>query len=368
MSRETVAEISLGAIRANIASIRKSLSRSVKLMAVVKANGYGHGAAQSARMAAEGGADQLAVAYIEEALELRAAGILLPLLILTPISPKDVYLAVKHDLMVTVAGADWFRELRAEMPGGLPGKLKVHVKADTGLGRLGLRTRAEWEELASWLLSEDIEVEGLYTHFATAGREDTSFLDRQLSRFKEVADWCVSSGIHPRHYHCSGSAAALRFPELGMDMVRIGAAMYGFGPEKAELGEELKPALMLKSSLIAVRKLLSGESLGYDNSYVAEGEEWIGTVPIGYADGWHQGLRHGQVLVDGRRAAIVGKICMDQMMIKLPGPYDAGTGVVLIGNQGEEYIGAAELASLLGSVPQEVSSSLSSRVARVYIP
>lgn len=367
MGRGTVAEISLGTIRDNVKAIRNALPASVRLMAVVKANGYGHGAAESARMAEDGGAERLAVAYLEEALDLRAAGVKLPILILTPIHPADVHQALRHGFMVTVAEAEWFYAMRKELNGKLPGKLQVHIKADTGLGRLGLRSLEEWEALVPWLEADDIEVDGFYTHFATAGKEDTSFLERQYTRFQEMLGWCLASGIQPRHCHCAGSAAALRFPGLSMDMVRIGAAMYGFSPGKPGLDVALKPALALKSSLIAVRKLGAGESLGYDNSYTASGEEWIGTVPIGYADGWHQGLRHAEVLVEGLRAPIVGKICMDQLMVKLPWACPAGTPVVLIGNQGGNSIAAAELAKHLSSVPQEVSSSLSVRVERIYI-
>lgn len=400
-STGTRAEIDRNAIRGNVASIREMLPRGVRLMAVVKADGYGHGAVEAARMAVEGGAEQLAVAHLEEALQLRAAGLSQPMLVLLPIPPEQAELAIRHELMLTVASAEWFARLWA--CGWPQGRLRVHVKADTGLGRLGFRDKEEWLALAPWLRRDDVEVEGVYTHFATAGSADTSFLRLQYARFREMLGWCRASGVRPRLRHCAGSAAALRFPDLAMDMVRIGAAMYGFRPGKPAneelqtarsaqadpwisagsmapadgakravdpaqtLEPKLKPAMRLCSRLIAVRRVRQGESLGYDRAYVAAADEWIGTVPIGYADGWSQSLRQGEVLVGGRRAPVVGKICMDQLMVKLPGPCEIGAEVVLIGEQGEARITAAELAAHLGGAPQEVTSALSPRVERVYV-
>jgi alanine racemase len=179
-------------------------------------------------------------------------------------------------------------------------------------------------------------------------------------------EWGKTSGLAIHHYHCAGSAAALRFPHLAMDMVRIGAAMYGFYPEKLVQSVKLEPALSLHSMLIQVKKLNKGEFLGYDNSYQADDEQWIGTVPIGYADGWSQSMQNTEVLVNGQRAKIVGKICMDQLMVKLPGPCTEGAQVTLIGRQGEQQITFAELAAHIGSVAQEISTSLTARVTRTY--
>lgn len=367
MHRDTVAIVNLGAIRDNVSKIRKMLPVGVKLMAVVKANGYGHGASESAAMAGKAGADLLAVAYLDEALRLRGEGTRLPILILTPIDPAEVMVALEHELMVTVTGADWFRRMEPYRHPSCSRKLKVHVKVDTGLGRIGLRTREEWDELAPWLLSEDVEVDGFYTHFATAAREHTGFLWRQVEAFLRMKEWCMASGVRAAHYHCAGSSAALRFPELAMDMVRIGAAMFGFYPERLVADIHLQPAMSLHSRLIQVKKLRKGECLGYDNSYEAQEEEWVGTVPIGYADGWSQSLRCSQMLVKGRRAPVIGKICMDQLMVRLPGPCEPGDEVVLIGGQGDEKITCSELAAYLDSVSQEISTSLSERIERVFM-
>lgn len=364
--RDTVAEVSLGAIRGNAAAVRAALPAGVRLMAVVKADGYGHGGAASARMAEEGGAELLATAYLEEALGLRAAGIRLPILVLTPIRPEDAALAAEHDLMLTVAGADWLRQMRKHRGPNCSTALKIHVKADTGLGRLGIRSKAEWDELAPLLHGGDVVVDGFYTHFATAGLEDVAFLERQHARFMEMKSWVRESGVEVRSWHCAGSAAALRFPWLAMDMVRIGAALYGFGPKKAVDSVQLRPALTLRSRLLQTKLLSKGEVIGYDNSYMADEDQWIGTVPIGYADGWSQSFRGSEMLVEGRRVPIVGKICMDQLMVRLPGPCPPGAETVLIGSQGDECVTCAELAAYMGTVPQEVTTGLSGRIKRIY--
>jgi alanine racemase len=367
MHRATWAEISLNHIRENMLKIRQSLPKKVKLMAVVKANGYGHGDREAAAMAEQAGADSLAVAYLDEGIRLRENGTKLPILILTPILPKHVKLAIEHDLMLTVTSAHWFKEMRAHKPAFHGRKLKVHVKVDTGLGRIGLQTKDEWEALVPWLKAADIVVDGFYTHFATASKADTDYLELQVNRFVGMMEWAKASKLLIRHYHCAGSAAALRFPQLAMDMVRIGAAMYGFYPKKLVTSVKLEPALSLHSKLMQVKQLRKGEYLGYDNTYQAEEAEWIGTVPIGYADGWSQAMQHTEVLVGGKRAKVVGKICMDQLMIRLPHEYAEGTLVTLIGRQGGEEITFAELAAHIGSVAQEISTSLSPRVARIYI-
>jgi len=363
-TRDTYAEINLMSIRRNIRYIKQQLPIKTELMAVVKANGYGHGAVEVARAALQAGADSLAVAYLSEAIELRNSGLSVPILVLTPIAPEEAIRAARRNLMMTVPSAAWLKEVRA-MSSGLV-KLKLHIKLDTGLGRIGIREREEWEELAPMLQAADIRVEGVYTHFATAGRQDSHYMKEQLARFYEMKGWIAASGIKVGRYHCAGSSAALRFPELAMDMVRIGAAMYGFTPQLLSGKLSLEQALSLHSRLVHVKKVEEGASIGYDLDYHSPHEEWIGTVPIGYADGWNQSLRHMEVLIGGERAPIVGKICMDQLMIRLPGYLPVGTQVTLIGQQGSEYISCSELAVCLGGAAQEVSTLLSSRVPRAY--
>ncbi|GGD63300.1 alanine racemase [Paenibacillus nasutitermitis] len=365
--RNTWAEVDLAAIGSNVRHIKRQLPSAVKLMAVVKADGYGHGALETARVAVESGADSLAVAYLSEALTLRKQGVKLPILILIPIKPQEVPMAIEYDLMLTVTSAAWFKEMRRVCGHSFyPFMLNVHVKMDTGLGRIGIRDKQQWEAMVPWLEAADIEVEGMFTHFATAGDKDTGYLHTQFLRFREMMEWANNSPVHVKTFHCANSAAALRFPEMSLDMVRIGAAMYGFGPESIKNAARLESALSLHSSLIEVKHLKKGEYVGYDLAYRTDREEWIGTVPVGYADGWSQSLRHTELIVDGQRAPIIGKIGMDQMMIRLPREYPAGTKVTLIGRNGRESVTCMELAANLGGAAQEISTSISCRVTRVY--
>ncbi|WP_172253273.1 alanine racemase [Saccharibacillus deserti] len=399
--RDTRAEIDTGAIERNLSKIRRRFPTSVRLMAVVKANGYGHGALESARAAEAAGAGMLGTALLEEAVRLREDGITLPILVLTPVPPQYAELAAALDIRLTVTEADWFErreELRLRRkPGETHGigqagtadgarganaaspsnrtndgriaaadgpPLHVHVKLDTGLGRIGLRSRAQWNRLVPWLKRGGIVVEGVFTHFATAGWADTSFVRLQYERFLAMTEWMHASGLHPALIHCCGSAAALRFPEMALDMIRIGAAAYGFYPAALAPQWDLEPALTLRSALIQAKKVDAGDTIGYDRAYTARSGEWIGTVPIGYADGWSQIMGSGDVLVGGRRAPIVGRIGMDQLTVRLPGPCRAGDPVILIGSQGGERISCAEAASRAGIVPQEITASITERVPR----
>ncbi|GGO04557.1 alanine racemase [Saccharibacillus kuerlensis] len=399
--RDTRAEIDTGAIERNLSKIRRRFPASVRLMAVVKANGYGHGALESARAAEAAGADMLGTALLEEAVRLREDGITLPILVLMPVPPQYAELAAALDIRLTVTEAEWFErreEFRLQRkPSDMSGlddvnaandtvaakrtghlnnangsqtaaddgpPLRVHIKLDTGLGRIGLRNQEEWNRLLPWLKRSDIVTEGIFTHFATAGWADTSFVRLQYERFLTMTEWAHSSGIYPTLVHCCGSASALRFPDMALDMIRIGAAAYGFYPAALAPQWELEPALTLRSALIQAKKVGAGDTIGYDRAYKARGEEWIGTVPIGYADGWSQIMQHGEVLVGGRRTPIVGRIGMDQLTIRLPGPCRAGDPVILIGSQGGEHIFCAEAASRAGIVPQEITASLTERVPR----
>ncbi|MFC4307260.1 alanine racemase [Cohnella boryungensis] len=364
--RDTRAEIDLGCIRNNVRQIRSRLPQTTALMAVVKANGYGHGATETAREAIRSGADSLAVAYLDEGIDLRRQGIAVPILILTPIEPRLASLAVRHRLELTVGSADWFERLAACPGFSFKQPLCVHVKLDTGLGRIGIRERSEWERLLPWLRLSSVRVEGVFTHFATAGDPDDGFMRKQAEQFRAMKDWIVNSGIEAGRYHCSNSAAALRYPDVQTDMARIGAALYGLAPRSVAPELRLKPALSLRSRLIHVKKIGRGDRIGYADGYVAREEEWIGTVPIGYADGWSQMMNRTALLAEGEHVPITGKIGMDQLMVRLPREMKVGTTVTLIGRDGGAHISCAELGADLGVAPQEISSSLTSRVQRIY--
>jgi alanine racemase len=361
-------EVHLDRIEHNIREIRKQLPFGCKFMAVVKADGYGHGALQTARAAIRAGAEELAVSNLEEAILLKDQGVTEPILTLSPASPTEIDRAVRYNIALPIFQASWIREMRKYKTS--PKRLRVHLKMDTGMGRLGIRHESEFEALVPLLKAEDIHVEGVYTHFATSNAMDPAFYNKQFKRFAEMRKWLHCSGFHGVTAHCANSAAALQYPDNSLDMVRVGASIFGIDTRDREVREAnpfaLQAALSLYSSIIQVKQIEKGEAIGYDNSYVAEDREWIGTVPIGYADGFYRGYRGFHLLVDGQRVPIVGNICMNQLMIKLPAYYPAGTKVTLIGNEDRHAIVLEDLADYIESIPQQVLAFLSDRVPRVY--
>ncbi|SCY60486.1 alanine racemase [Alkaliphilus peptidifermentans] len=367
LHRDTWVEIHLDKIENNVKELRKYLPPSTKLMAAVKADAYGHGDLQVSKIALRAGAEGLAVSILREALFLRRNGIEAPILVLTPILPSDVNLAIENDLSVTIFQSSWLKEMRKHKKDPRP--LKVHIKIDTGLGRLGLRNIQELEEILPMLSTEDIFIEGMYTHFATANREDDSFFRRQFQLFSEVMEWAKDKGLEIQAYHCSNTAATLKYPECSLDIVRVGVGMFGIYPSKEikrDTPISLETALSFHSRILHIKKVKKGSVVGYDTAYEAQEDEWIATIPVGYADGWYRCFQGFYLLVEGKKAPIVGKICMDQLMIKLPKKIPVGTQVTLIGKQQGEEITLEDLASHIESVPQEIPSMIGYRVPRVY--
>jgi alanine racemase len=362
--RDTWAEINLDHIKENVKSMKKLLPGGVKLFAVVKANGYGHGDFQSARAALEAGADCLAVAFMDEALSLRQRGIRAPILVLGASRPEDAALAASSDITLTVFQESWLEKALPYLQGK---RLAFHVKLDTGMGRIGVRKKDELlaiEKLAGRV--DAFELQGIYTHFATADELDDSYFQEQLSRFREMLSWL---GEVPEIVHTSNSAASLRYPEARFNAVRMGISMYGLTPSpeiEHELPFPLKEAFSLHARIVHVKKLQKGDKVSYGATYEAEGDEWIGTLPIGYADGWIRRLQGQEVLVNGSRVPIVGRICMDQCMIRLPYEVEPGTAATLIGAQGGSMISVNEIAAKLETINYEVTCMISSRVPRVY--
>ncbi len=367
LHRDTWVEIHLDKIVSNISQIKEYLPASTKLMAAVKADAYGHGDLQISQIALEAGADALAVSILKEALHLRRNGIKAPILVLTPILPSDVDLAIENDLSVTVFQGSWLEEMKRFKKNSNP--LKVHIKIDTGLGRLGIRSKEELAEILPMLKDNDLIIEGIYTHFATANWEDETFLNQQFKAFTEIMDWVKEQGLKVQNYHCSNTAAAFKHPEYALDMVRIGVGMFGIYPS-AKIKEitpfSLESALSFHSKILHIKRMKKGSTVGYDTAYVAEEDEWIATIPVGYADGWFRCFQGFHLLVEGEKAPIVGKICMDQLMIRLPKKLPLGTQVTLIGKQNGAEITLEELADHIGSVPQEIPSMITYRVPRVY--
>ena len=362
-----VARVNLAAIERNAARMRRELSagaNAAALCAVVKADGYGHGAVPSARAALAGGAGWLAVAAAGEAAQLRAAGLDAPILVMGALSPAelDVALAAGADV---VAWDEAFVAAVAARGGGA-----VHVKLDTGMGRLGTRDPDAATRVAQAAdATEGVRLAGAMTHFATADERGDAFFAEQLARF---AAWAprLKAAYPSIVLHAANSAGTLRDPAAHFDMARVGIALYGLDPFGADAAaRELEPALELHSYVSAVKPIAPGESAGYGRRFVATTPTHTATVPIGYGDGVRRALTNNlDVLVRGVRRPLVGTVSMDNITLDVGSPPAAAVGepVVLIGVQGEERISAEEMAQRLETINYEVTCGLPARVPRLY--
>ena len=362
-----VARVNLAAIERNCGRLDRAAGTAA-LCAVVKADGYGHGAVPVARAALAGGARWLAVATAGEAAELRAAGVEGSLLVVGALSSQEIGQAVEARADVVA-----WRERFVERLGATPGAdgIGVHVKLDTGMGRLGTRDVAEADLVATAIADHPrLRLVGAMTHFATAD-DDRQFLREQLDRFTPWAR--ALKGAHPRiTMHAANSAATLGAPESRLDMVRCGIAIYGLDPFQVDpAAHGLEPALALESYAAEVKLCRPGQSAGYGRRFVARDPRWLATVPIGYGDGVRRGLSdNAEVLVGGRRRPLVGTVSMDNLTVDL-GPDESATAlrgapVVLIGSQGGGTILAEEIAERLQTINYEVTCGLTARVPRVY--
>jgi alanine racemase len=364
MPRErAVARVNLAAIERNVARLRRVTGEGVALCAVVKGDGYGHGAVPAARAALAGGATWLAVATAREAAELRAAGLEAPVLVLGALTADE--LAVALDARADVVA--W----REELVAAIDRPARVHVKLDTGMGRLGTRDAAEATRVAAAVAAAPhLDLVGAMTHFATADEPGDDFMPEQLERF---AAW--AQPLRERHpgvlLHAANSAATLRDPASHFDLVRAGVAIYGLDPFQRDPAEQdLEPALELSSYVAEIKPIAPGESAGYGRRFVAEERTTLATIPVGYADGVRRALTNdADVLIGGARRPLRGTVSMDNVTVDL-GPDGAGAQrgeeAVLIGARGGERVLAEEWARRIGTINYEVTCGLSARVPRVY--
>lgn len=367
--RNTWVEIDLDAIAHNLVEMKKRMKKDTLLFAVVKANAYGHGAEEVAALALEKGADYLAVALLDEAIQLRHSGIQAPILVLGPIRPEDVSIAAAYNITLTVFQKEWMARAKGYLTNQ---KVKIHIKLDTGMGRIGIRSKQEAFALVEELQQcSSFVIEGAFTHFATADSKDLTYFHQQVHTFKEMMSWFDEWGVSIPLVHVSNSATSLRFPTLQFNGIRYGISMYGLSPSeeiKQELPFELKPALSLHTKITHIKRMKKGERISYGGTYEAkEDDEWVATLPIGYADGFIRKLSNSEVLVNGERVPIVGRICMDQMMIRLKNEVPLDTEVILIGQQGKEKITADEIAERLDTINYEITCMISARVPRVFV-
>ena len=356
MQRYHFCEIDLAAIRHNVGVMKSHIAGGARFLAVVKADAYGHGAAPVAKAALEAGADMLAVAIPEEGIELREAGIAAPILVLGGIEESAAEAVVQNDLTQVVFDE---RRIRALAQAGqkLGRCAEVHLKLDTGMNRIGVRTAEEAQALT-----------GCFTHMATADEPDPTGTLRQIERFEALCK--AVKAVHPGKIICHGAntASIFRYPQLHADMVRGGLALYGYPPVPEATG--LQPAMRWVTRGIYVKTIAPGDRVSYGGTFVATRPTVVMTLPVGYADGYRRGISgKGCVLVRGRRAPILGRVCMDQMMVDvtdIPGAQE-GDEAVLLGRQGDEQIDAEEMAAWLDTISYEVLCSPSKRVPRVYI-
>ena len=368
LQRPAWADIDLGAIRRNVSRIGSKLNANTQFMAVVKANAYGHGDVGVARAAVEAGATWLGVILVDEGVRLREAGIDAPILLLHEAPVERIDEAIANELtpcLFTEKGL-W---VIGEAADRAHRKVKVHLKIDTGMNRLGV-PMDHVESFAGALAKEPrVEVEALYSHFAFADQPDLPFISEQLSRFADASERLNALGVEPAFRHMANSAAALTRPDAHFDMARVGIAMYGLSPgPKCDGVVELEPALALKARAAMVKRVPAGEAVSYGLRYRLERPGTIVSIPLGYADGWSRALASSAaVLIGGKRYPAVGTVCMDAFMADMgDDSCDVGDEVVLIGSQGKETISADDVARALDTINYEVVTRISSRIPRVY--
>jgi alanine racemase len=361
--RPTVAEIDLDAIRHNVRLLKPETS---ELMAVVKANGYGHGATPVARAAVQAGATWLGVALVEEGLRLREEGIQAPILVLSELPPGSEEEALRATLTPTLYTAAGLRGV-VSAAASLGLRPVGHVKVDTGMHRVGVAPDHATAYVRA-ALDAGVHLEGLWTHFAVSDDPSDGFTRVQLARFLEVSERLRALGVRPPYLHAANSGAVLNHPDAHLDLVRVGIALYGVSPGD-RIRSALRAAMTWRSAVSMVKRVGPGEGVSYGLRYRTEGDTTLATVPVGYADGYRRALSNrGPVLIRGRRYRVAGTVTMDQLVVDCrDDPVEPGDEVVLIGRQGGAAVTAEELATLCDTIAYEIVSGVGDRVPREYV-
>ncbi len=365
--RPTRVEIRLAALRRNFTLARELAGPGVKVMAVVKANAYGHGILEVAREFVKVGADYIGVAFLEEGIFLRKNGITAPILVLGAVATGQIAQFIEHDLTITLPSLEKARAVSAAAQAA--GRTaRVHLKVDTGMERIGVHwysSRPFLEEVHSL---PGLEIEGLFSHFATAD-EDLAFAREQLDRFNEVVDFLEASGKRPPLVHMANSAALANLPEARFDLVRPGLLLYGYEPTSlTRLG--LDPVMRLMSRVSYFKSVKAGAGVSYGRTWTAPRDTRVATIPLGYGDGYSRALSNkAEVIIRGKRLPVVGRICMDQLMVDLGPEGEAYNGdeVLLFGKKGGDWLPAELLCERLGTIPYELTSMINTRVPRIYV-
>ncbi|MEK7280113.1 MAG: alanine racemase [Nitrospirota bacterium] len=366
--RPTIAEIDLDALSHNYNQLKGIVGKDVSVAPVIKADAYGHGAVRVSTRLEKEGTDMFIVAFVEEGIELREAGIKTPILIAGAFLPEDSGQIIKWNLTPMVFTICQIDALDSSAK-RFDRRIKVHIKVDTGMGRLGLVP----EDLAGFAgeitKRKNMAIEGIMTHFAQADIEDNEFAIRQLNVFNGVLEELRRNGYNPPVIHSANSAAIICLKESHFNMVRPGLMLYGVFPIDKTWDIGLKPVMSLRSKVVQVKRIPEGCSIGYGKSFITRRETQIATVPIAYAVSYSRRLSNsGNVIIRGKKAPVVGNVCMDMTMVDVTDHRGVCVGdeVILMGRQGDELIAAEDLARLTGTIPYEVLSCIGKRVPRVY--
>ncbi len=366
-SRPSKITINLAYMAHNFSSIRKYVA-GTKVMAVVKANAYGHGLLKSAFLLEKAGADYFGVALLEEGMQLRAAGIKTPIHVFGGILSDQISEFILNDLELTASSISKLQQIDL-IADKLGARAKVHIKIDTGMGRIGVKPETAYQLIRVAAGLNNIDVKGIFSHFACSDDSDPAFTKKQLNDFLPLVSFAKQELGQEILAHISNSAALLKFPEANLDMVRPGLIIYGVYPDSTfENTLNLKPALNVTSKIVYFKVVREGQSVSYSRSWIAAQDSRVVTVPVGYGDGYLRSLSNKtSVLINGKRYPNVGKICMDQFMVSIgdDSAYNQDK-VILIGADGNEQIRVEELAELAGTVPHEILSNLNLRLPREY--
>lgn len=366
------AEVNLDALKHNYEQIRCHVPHEVEIMAIVKADAYGHGACQVANLLQEQGVNQFAVAIVKEGEELRRSGITSPILVLGYTPRADIEALIENNLTQTVFSYDMAKTLSDEA-GRLGKTVNIHIKVDTGMGRIGFLSSPQSIEEVKMISSlPHLNMEGIFTHFSTADEEDIDYTQRQWHIFEGFLNELREEGIDFPVIHAANSAAIMCHSYTDLNVVRPGIILYGYYPSTYLQGKvlDLIPAMTLKTQVVHVKELPEGHYVGYGKTYCTHHRTKVATIPVGYADGYSRRLGNlGRVLIRGQYAPIIGNICMDQFMVDVTGIEGVSVEdeVVLFGRQGENEIPVEEIASILGTINYEIICMIGKRVPRIYI-
>jgi len=370
MHQITRIEINLVNVAHNLRAIRGRIGKGIKILAVVKADAYGHGSIEISRTLVKNGVDMLGVAFPEEAIVLRENGINIPILLLNPILPEQIDYIYKHSLEITICNLKTAREL-SKTARRNHHNIKAHIEVDTGMGGVGTHPDKTFSFIKDLLLIENLTIEGIFTHFHSSEEQDKTHTHKQNRTFKAILKQLEQEGIYIPLIHAANSAAILDMPDTYFNMVRPGLILYGIFPsDYVSKNVDIKPAMAFKTRIINIKRLDPGNTVGYGRSFQISKHTNAATIPVGYKDGFSRYLSNsGKVLVNGKFVPVIGRVCMDRCFIDVTNVSDVNVGseVVILGSQKDKTISIESAAELIDTIPYEVVCSLGRKVPKIYI-